>query len=99
MPVQMSLSSRSRVFLFILSAPAFAGSSVQGIKNFYQIDEHVYRGGQPTEEGFKYLAKIGVKTVIDLREHDERSIAEERVVSANSMRYVNVPMTGLTPPT
>jgi len=93
------MSSRSRVFVFALALPAFAGSSVQGIKNFYQVDEHVYRGAQPTDEGFQYLAKIGVKTVIDLREADERSQAEERLVTAAGMKYVNVPMTGLTPPT
>src|SRR6266480_7388566 len=89
---------RSCIFLFALALPAFAGSSVPGIKNFYQVDDHVYRGAQPTDEGFKYLAKIGVKAVLDLREYDERSSAEEHVVTALGMRYVNVPMTGLTPP-
>jgi tyrosine-protein phosphatase SIW14 len=69
------------------------------IQNFYQVDGYVYRGAQPTDEGFKYLAKIGVKTVLDLRKCDERSSAEEHVVTALGMQYVNVPMTGLTPPT
>jgi tyrosine-protein phosphatase SIW14 len=91
-------TSRSRTLLFALALPVFAGSSVQEIKNFYQVDQHVYRGAQPNDDGFKYLAKIGVKTVIDLREADERSKAEERVVTAAGMKYVNVPMTGLTPP-
>jgi tyrosine-protein phosphatase SIW14 len=94
----LSLSS-SRIFLFALALPAFAGSSVPGIKNFYQVDEHVYRGAQPTDKGFKYLAKSGVRTVIDLREADGRSSSEESVVKATGMKYVNVPMTGLTPPT
>jgi tyrosine-protein phosphatase SIW14 len=92
-------SNRSRTLLFALAIPAFAGSSAPGIKNFHQINEHVYRGAQPADEGFQYLAKIGVKTVIDLREADERSQAEEGVVTAAGMKYVNVPMTGLTPPT
>lgn len=93
------LSGRSRIFLFAFVLPAFAGSTANGIKNFYQVDEHVYRGAQPTEEGFQYLAKIGVKTVIDLRATDERAKAEEAEVTAAGMKYVNVPMTGLTPPT
>ena len=88
-----------RFFLLVLSLPAFAGSSVPGIHNFYKVDEHVYRGGQPTGEGFQYLAKIGVKTVIDLREPGERSRNEERMVAAAGMTYINIPMTGLTPPT
>ena len=94
----MSFLSRSLTSLFIFSLPAFAGSSIQPIQNFYEVGDHVYRGAQPTDGGFKYLAKIGVKTVLDLREYDERSSAEEHVVTALGMRYVNVPMTGLTPP-
>jgi tyrosine-protein phosphatase SIW14 len=95
----MSFLGRGFISLLVLSLPAFAGSSVQGVKNFYQVNNHVYRGAQPTDEGFNYLAKIGVKTVVNLREHDERSLAEEHVVTADGMQYVNVPMTGLTPPT
>jgi len=95
----MSILSRSFVSLFLFSLPALAGPSVQGINNFYQVDEHVYRGAQPTTEGYKYLAKIGVKTILDLREDDERSSEEGQVVTSLGMQYVNVPMTGLTPPT
>jgi tyrosine-protein phosphatase SIW14 len=93
------LSNCSRIFLFALAIPAFAGSSAPGIKNFHQLNEHVYRGAQPTDEGLQYLATIGVKTVIDLREADERAQAEESVVTAAGMKYVNIPMTDLTPPT
>jgi protein tyrosine/serine phosphatase len=93
------VSSRCRVLLFALVWPVLAGSSPQGIENFYQVDQNVYRGAQPTEDGFKYLAKIGVKTVIDLREADQRSESEETIVTATGMKYVNVPMTGLAAPT
>jgi protein tyrosine phosphatase (PTP) superfamily phosphohydrolase (DUF442 family) len=97
----MSFISRSRrhMLLFALVLPAFAGSSPQGIKNFYQVDQNVYRGAQPTEDGFKYLAQIGVKTVLDLRAADDRSESEETMVAAAGMKYVNVPMTGLAAPT
>ena len=78
--------------------PLFGGSA-PGIKNFDQVDAHVYRGGQPTDAGFHYLATLGVKTVIDLREPGARSQAEERVVTSSGMKYLNVPMTGLTAPT
>ena len=95
----MSLPYRSLIPLFFFSLPALAGSSVPGIHNFYQVDNHVYRGAQPTSEGVSYLAKIGVKTVLDLREPGERSTQEERAVTALGMQYVTVPMGGLTPPT
>jgi len=95
----MSFFNRILVCIFVFSLPAFAGPSVQRIHNFYKVDNHVYRGGQPKSEGFQYLAKIGVKTVLDLREPGRRSAEEEREVTALGMKYVNVPMTGLTPPT
>ena len=81
----------------LVSAPLFAGSA-PGIRNFDEVNEHVYRGGQPTSAGFAYLAKLGVKTIVDLREPGERSKAEERTVTALGMHYVNVPITGLTAP-
>ena len=81
-----------------LGVPAFAGSAA-GIRNFDQVDTHVYRGGQPTADGFRYLAKIGVKTIIDLREPGSRSRAEERTVTSAGMTYVNVPMSGFSAPT
>ena len=87
----------NRILLFALALPAFGGS-VQGIKNFHQVDQHVYRGAQPSDEGFASLAQMGVKTIIDLRQPDERSQNEQSVVTAAGMKYVNVPMTGLTPP-
>lgn len=86
-------------FAMLFAASSLFAGSAPGIKNFDQVDAHVYRGGQPTEEGFKYLAKKGVKVVIDLREADSRSKEEARVVTAAGMKYINVPMTGLTPPT
>jgi protein tyrosine phosphatase (PTP) superfamily phosphohydrolase (DUF442 family) len=94
----MSFASCRPIALLVFCLPALAGS-VPGIKNFDQVDAHVYRGAQPTDEGFQYLAKVGVKTIIDLREADDRSKVEERVVTGAGMQYVNVPMTGLTPPT
>ena len=70
------------------------------IPNFHQVDQHVYRGGQPGPEGWQSLAKMGVKTVIDLRREDEHSTAAEaQAVAAAGMRYVNVPMKGIVAPT
>src|ERR1700733_10065012 len=60
----MTLLRRSLLF-GLIGLPALADSSVPGIKNFYQVYERVFRGAQPTSEGFQYLAKHGVKTVID----------------------------------
>ncbi len=60
------------------------------IKNFGQMDERFFRGGQPKEEEYKELAALGIKTVIDLREDPEEY--EKGHVEALGMRYVNIPM-------
>jgi uncharacterized protein (TIGR01244 family) len=78
--------------------PVLAGVST--IPNFHQVNEHVYRGGQPLPEAWPSLAKLGVKTVIDLRRDDEHStLAEAQAVTAAGMNYVNVPMNGVVAPT
>lgn len=92
------LFRRNSLLMLLVVLPVF-GASVPGIDNFYKVDEEVYRGAQPSAEGFKYLAGIGVKTVIDLREADSRSTAEQKLVTADGLKYINIPMTGLTPPT
>lgn len=95
----------SLVLAFLLSSPAVAGSeaisalSADGVSNFHQIDDHVFRGAQPTAEAFKSLAKLGIRTVLDLRWTGERSREEERIVTAAGMRYVSMPFRGLGAPT
>jgi protein tyrosine phosphatase (PTP) superfamily phosphohydrolase (DUF442 family) len=38
-----------------------------GLKNFHRVTQNLFRGAQPTEEGFDQLKTLGIKTVIDLR--------------------------------
>jgi uncharacterized protein (TIGR01244 family) len=77
---------------------ASASAQVAGVENFHQVNEHIYRGAQPTTAGFQSLAKMGVKTVIDLRETDGRSALEKKAVEANGMRYINIPLHGMSAP-
>src|ERR1044071_886000 len=69
--------------------PAFASIK---IKNFGQMDDRFYRGGQPKPEDLKDLASIGIKTVINLR--DDFEPWEQQAVEAAGMRYVSIPMDG-----
>jgi protein-tyrosine phosphatase len=103
----MALASVSKITvpLAILAACAFpacsrtVGTSAPGIENFERVDSHVFRGAQPSDQGFAYLASLGVKTVIDLRESDGLAQSEKAAVEADGMQFVNVAMTGMTPPT
>jgi protein tyrosine/serine phosphatase len=60
------------------------------VKNFGQMDDRFYRGGQPEERDYKDLSALGVKTIIDLR--DDPASYEKRDAEAAGMRYVNIPM-------
>ena len=94
----MSSSRRSYVFvLFAVFAFVLASSITTAaqqsdikIKNFGQMDDRFYRGAQPSEEDYKQLAAIGIKTIIDLRE--DPTNYEKRDAEAAGMRYVNLPM-------
>ena len=47
------------VFLFAaLAAAIVAAPAVQGVGNFQKVDDHVYRGAQPTPEGFRNRSKL-----------------------------------------
>lgn len=41
--------------------------TLKGVENVFKIDEFLYRGSQPTKEGFISLQKLGIKTVVNLR--------------------------------
>lgn len=45
-----------------------------GCGNLFKVSETLYRGEQPTVEGFKELEKLGIKTVVNLRSlHSDRN--------------------------
>jgi protein tyrosine/serine phosphatase len=79
-------------------AGAYAGQNTGGLPNFHEVDSHVYRGAQPTPEGFRSLARLGIKTIIDLRGPEHSEAAEQQTVEADGMRYVSIPMKGMATP-
>ena len=84
--------------MFVLAAVATAGAQTGQsdkfasikIKNFGQMDDRFYRGGQPDRDDYKALAALGVQTIIDLR-NDPQDYAKEAAEAAG-MKYVNIPM-------
>lgn len=62
------------------------------LPNLFQINSNLYRGAQPTEDGVKQLAKMGVKTIIDLRGADELA-GKEKLWAANfGIKFINIPL-------
>jgi tyrosine-protein phosphatase SIW14 len=74
-------------------------ADVIGVANFHEVDPNLYRGAQPTDEGLKNLSAMGVRTIVDLRHGKEHSNEEQKAAEQLGLRYVNVPMDGLTAPT
>jgi len=62
------------------------------LPNFHQVNQEVYRGGQPKPGGLQKLASLGIKTIINLRDDDEHGQAEEAEARAAGLRYFNIPM-------
>lgn len=84
-----------------LAAAFSSGASLPltGVENFYKVDDQVYRGAQPNATGFASLAKLGVKTIIDLRELGEHSqTSEETTVKELGMQYVSIPLKRMATP-
>ena len=68
--------------------------AIEGIANFDQVNEHLYRGAQPNRLGLQYLHKLGIGAIINLRMEDDAWVEEESQAKALGMEYYNVPMNG-----
>jgi len=81
------------IIALVLASQISAFSQETGsvtIKNFGQMDDRFFRGGQPKEDQYTQLAALGIKTVIDLQ--DSPTSYEKHSVEALGMKYVNIPM-------
>lgn len=62
------------------------------IRNFLRINEEFCTGGQPRLEHFEALKKMGIKSVINLRQPSEHRAEEEKAaVEKLGLRYYNIP--------
>ena len=93
-----------------IAAPAFAdepkGSSSNAaaaetavrIDNFGRINEHYYRGALPDAQDLADLARLGVKTTIDLTNGDGDS-REQQLAEAAGIKFVKIAMNTRVVPT
>ena len=87
------------------SAPAFSQPAhgeklhIAGIHNAGKITDSFYRGAQPGERGLSELKILGITTIVDLRGEDHEKILWERKHAESlGMRFVNIPVSGWSPP-
>ncbi len=76
--------------------PKAIESSVN-IFNFGRVHDTYYRGALPDAADVAALARLGVKTVIDLQKDGDED--EAGLVEQAGMKYVRLPMTTRVPPT
>lgn len=81
------------------ATPPAAQPGLHGISNFGQVTPTLFRGGQPTSEGFRELKQMGVDTVVSFRHEKGENSLERRAVEALGMRFVNVPWHAWDDPT
>jgi protein-tyrosine phosphatase len=63
----------------------------RGLPNFGRVADNLYRGGQPTSDGFKSLHGMGVGIVVDLREKPSEVASEKRQVESLGMKSIGIP--------
>lgn len=80
------------IIIFHTATTAQTGEVSKNLPNFQKINDHLYRGGQPKDAGFAELKRMGVVTVIDLRDNDDRALREKTLVESAGMRFMNIPL-------
>ncbi|MBV9613485.1 MAG: tyrosine-protein phosphatase [Acidobacteriaceae bacterium] len=88
------------VFALIVLA-GFSGAAeppAAHVRNFDRVNEHLFRGGEPTLVGLQELGAMGVKLDIDLREVGEGTEIEKQAAEKLGIKYVNIPFPPLSAP-
>ena len=78
------------IFVFANAAHGQKAIESKDLPNFSQVNAKLFRGGQPTENGIKELARRGVKTIIDLRGEDENAKKEELWAQKAGIKFIAV---------
>lgn len=68
---------------------------VPGVADFGKVNDFLYRGAQPKDNGVEQLKGLGIDTIIDLRGELHGLIEKERQQAESlGMRFINLPGSG-----
>ena len=65
----------------------------KGLPNLFKVSDTLYRGAQPTQTGFLELKKMGVKTIVSLREHH----TDKKLITGMGFTYFHIPTSTTKP--
>lgn len=68
------------------------------IPNLSMVSPNLYRGGQPTAEGFADLKRAGIETVISLTNEKKHRVDEEKWAADAGLRLVAIPLNAMKRP-
>ncbi len=68
------------------------------VRNLWKVNDGLWRGGQPDEEGFRELQKMGIKTVICLRFRTSLIDWERGVCEKLGLQFLSIPLNYTTTP-
>jgi len=70
-----------------------------GVPNGGKINDSLFRGAQPRQEGIQQLKNLGITTIVDLRGEDPaRATWERQQAESLGIRFVSIPLSGWNPP-
>lgn len=64
-----------------------------GLPNLHKVSDDLYRGAQPTAEGFRQLEMLGIKTIVNLQTSD----TDGHLLGEPGLSYERIPMTAWQP--
>jgi tyrosine-protein phosphatase SIW14 len=84
----------------LLGAEAAWSKTSQGetLPNFARVTDTLYRGAQPSQQGFSALQKMGMSIIVNFRDEPEELAAEKHEVESLGMKYVAIPWRGSDEP-
>jgi tyrosine-protein phosphatase SIW14 len=68
------------------------------LPNFHQVNQQLFRGGQPKDGGLRKLKDLGVKTIVNLRGEDAHTRTESEEARSLGLRYYSISLPGFSRP-
>lgn len=93
------ITSICAVALLVSITAAQSEPRYKELPNFHKVSDTLYRGGQPSGGAAKKLAELGIKTIVNLRGEAELTRQVQKEAETAGLRYLNIPMPGLSAPT
>ena|SRR3954452_14271551 len=97
--LQRILTAACAVLLALLFASAdllaqapSAPLQYDSLPNFHQVNQTLFRSAQPKQAAFGVLARLGVKSIVNLRDDDAAADHEASLAGAAGLKYFNVPI-------